>query len=161
MASGAPGLFVVIGLPGAGKTRHATALAADHDALRLTSDEWMAELELDLWDEETRTRTELLQWAVAGDVLVGGGTVVIDWGTWARTERDALLGGARLFEARAELHHVHAPLPVLHRRVTERGREGPPITLADLERWSRAFEVPDHDEVARWDSFVLVDTHDD
>jgi predicted kinase len=37
-------LFLIVGLPGAGKTTRARELAAEHRALRLTPDEWMIPL---------------------------------------------------------------------------------------------------------------------
>ena len=37
-------LFLIVGLPGAGKTTRAAELAAEHRALRLTPDEWMIPL---------------------------------------------------------------------------------------------------------------------
>ena len=37
-------LFLIVGLPGAGKTTRAKELAAEHRALRLTPDEWMIPL---------------------------------------------------------------------------------------------------------------------
>jgi predicted kinase len=40
----APTLFVMVGLPAAGKTRRARELASTWTALRLTPDEWMIRL---------------------------------------------------------------------------------------------------------------------
>ena len=40
----APRMFVMVGLPAAGKTNRARELAAAWDALRLTPDEWMIPL---------------------------------------------------------------------------------------------------------------------
>jgi len=37
-------LFLIVGLPGAGKTVHAKTLASEHAALRLTPDAWMIPL---------------------------------------------------------------------------------------------------------------------
>jgi len=37
-------LFLMVGLPAAGKTTRAKELAADHAALRLSPDEWMIPL---------------------------------------------------------------------------------------------------------------------
>ena len=39
-----PTLFLTVGLPGTGKTTAARRIEAEHDALRLTKDEWMKAL---------------------------------------------------------------------------------------------------------------------
>lgn len=51
-------LMLTCGLPGAGKTSLARRLAADHPALRLTTDEWQIALGADPWDEDLRARLE-------------------------------------------------------------------------------------------------------
>ena len=54
-------LIIVCGLPGAGKTTHAKALASGLGAVRFSPDEWMDALAIDLYDEERRARIEALQ----------------------------------------------------------------------------------------------------
>lgn len=88
-------LVIVCGLPGSGKTTHAKSVERSLRAIRLCPDEWMSALEIDLWDEKFRDRMERLQWKLAREILSVGHSVVIEWGTWARSERDALRIGAR------------------------------------------------------------------
>jgi predicted kinase len=88
-------LIIICGLPGSGKTTRARWLEAHVGAACLDPDEGMAALALDLWDEAARARVEALQWALARTLLSRGLTVAIEWGTWARAERDALRTGAR------------------------------------------------------------------
>lgn len=70
----APGrLFVVVGLPGAGKTTVSRSLAARHGAVRLNPDEWMAILDVDLFDASFRDRLERRLVALAARLLALGG----------------------------------------------------------------------------------------
>lgn len=144
-------LIIICGLPGAGKTTHAQRLEATVGAVRLAPDEWMDALALDLYDERMRSRVEALQWELARALLARGLTVVIEWGTWAREERDTLRLGARALGAAVELHLLTSPPEVLYERVRHRGRENPPIELADLLRWSEALQVPTAEEFGLFD----------
>jgi predicted kinase len=144
-------LIVVCGLPGSGKTTHAKRLERELRAIRFCPDEWIVALGGGLWDTELRTRIEELQWKLAQDLLTLGNTVVIEWGTWARSERDALRLAARAIGASVELHFLDAPVTVLAERLRERSAEFPPITMADLLRWDAQFERPDCDEMALFD----------
>ena len=83
-------LIIVCGLPGSGKTTHAKQVEAKLGAVRFSPDEWMNALEIDLYDSQMREQIEALQWTFAQHLLKLGQTVIIEWGTWARAERDAL-----------------------------------------------------------------------
>lgn len=144
-------LIVVCGLPGSGKTTIAVELAARHDGIRYSPDDWMDALGINLWELGKRDAIERLQWQQAQSLLTLGGTAIIEWGTWARSERDALREGARALGAAVELVHMDAPIDVLLDRVTRRGRESPPIDRAMLEDASRAFERPTAEEFALYD----------
>jgi predicted kinase len=153
-----PRLIVVCGLPGAGKTTLAQALESSLRAIRLCPDEWMDALSLDLYDELRRAKIETLQWKLAQELLVLGLTVILEWGTWGRSERDALRLGARALGAAVELHHVSAPKDVLFERIQRRGRENPPIERGDFYRWCEAFEEPSREEFALFDQPLIADT---
>jgi predicted kinase len=153
-----PVLVLVSGLPGAGKTTYAKVLEQQLGAVRLCADDWLEELALDLWDEEAREQMEGLQWQVARRLLSLGVAIVIQWGTWSRAERDRIRDEARQLGARAELHHLDAPLDLLHQRVVARGREQLAIERGQLEQWQAMFEVPTEHEAALWDAFETVST---
>lgn len=144
-------LIIVCGLPGAGKTTVATELTQRHNGVRYSPDDWMDALGINLWDEAKRAGIEALQWQQAQSLLALGGTAVIEWGTWARAERDTLREGARALGAFVELVHMDAPIDVLLDRVTKRGRESPPIDRAMLEDALRSFERPTSEELALYD----------
>ena len=146
-----PRLIIVCGLPGSGKTEHAKLLEGSLRAIRLSPDEWMDALSLDLWDEARREKIEALQWRFGQQLLALGLTVIIEWGTWAKSERDTLRLGARALGAAVELHYLSAPVDVLFDRIQRRGLENPPIERDQLLRWVETFQVPTPEEIALFD----------
>jgi predicted kinase len=150
-----PKLIIVCGLPGAGKTTHARQIE-EEGAIRFCADEWMDALSIDHYDEDRRHRIEALQWKRAQQLLEHGLTVIIEWGTWSRAERDALRVRAQNIGAAVELHYLTAPLDVLFGRIERRRRESPPITRERLAEWSRKFQAPDSREMALYDKAILM-----
>lgn len=144
-------LIIVCGLPGCGKTTHAKQVSEDLRAICFSRDEWMKEMQIDLWESEARARIERLQWKLAQELLALGQSVVLEWGTWARSERDELRHGARALGAAVELHFLDAPVEALFERIRGRNRESPPIALDDLKKWSDMFERPSTEEMALFD----------
>ena len=151
-----PRLIIVCGLPGSGKTTHAKLLEARLGAIRFSPDEWMDALSLDLYDEGRREKIEALQWKLGHKLLTLGLTVIIEWGTWARSERDTLRLGARAIGAAVELHYLSAPVDVLYDRIQRRGMENPPIERDQLLRWVEIFQVPTAEEIALFDDPSLL-----
>jgi predicted kinase len=145
-------LIIVCGLPGSGKTTLACRLAAQRGGVRLSPDEWMSALDVNLWDAAMRERVEALQWSLAKELLRAGVTVVVEWGTWSRAERDTLRVQARELGASVELRYLDVPVDELWRRIQDRGREDPPITRADVDAWAREFQPPDEAEMLLYDA---------
>jgi predicted kinase len=150
-------LIIVCGLPGSGKTTHAKQLQARLRAIRLCPDEWMDALSLDIWDESMREKIEGVQWQLGQQLLILGLTVIIEWGTWGRSERDALRLRARELGVSVELHYLSAPLEVLLDRVQQRRMENPPIKREQLLQWANAFQVPKAEEQTLFDKDVTVE----
>jgi predicted kinase len=148
---GGPRLILICGMSGSGKTTLAKSLEAKLHAIRLSADDWMQALSIDLYDHSMRGRVEQLQWKIGRELLAAGLTIIIEWGTWARSERDALRLGARALNAAVELHYLTAPTEVLLERIRRRNMEEPPIREDDLLRWIPTFEVPTPEEVALFD----------
>ncbi len=140
-------LIIVCGLPGSGKTTLAKRLQEKLRAIRLAPDEWMDALAINLWDEASRAKIEALQWQLAQELLALGHVVIIEWGTWGRSERDVLREGARKLGASVELHYLAATPEVLFERIQRRGMENPPITYEDVLGWSEVFETPTREEL--------------
>ena len=83
-------LFLMVGLPGAGKTTRAQQLAAEQGALRLTPDDWMIPL---FGEAEADGKRDVLEgrmlWLALETVRLGT-NVVVDFGCWSRDERSAI-----------------------------------------------------------------------
>lgn len=155
---GRPTLFIVCGLPGSGKSTHARRLAASAPAIDLSPDEWMTALAINLHDEGVRARIERLQWTLARELLALGVSVIIEWGTWGRSERDELREGARALGAAVELHYLRASLDAIFERLQRRGREDPPLSRDDLARYDASFHAPDAEECKLYDRALVIDT---
>ena len=148
-------LILTCGLPGSGKTTLARQLAADRSAVRLTKDEWLWALGSTPWDEPTREKVELELWRLAQEILLLGLSVVLDFGLWARIERDEMRSAARGIGVAVELHFLDVPADELWRRIEARNSQPPwdsyPIRRADLDGWLTIFQAPDAAELALFD----------
>jgi predicted kinase len=156
-ASNTARLILVCGLPGAGKTTHAKALESQFHAVRFAPDEWMSALAVNIYDESARSRIEQLQWSLCERLLTLGLSVIIEWGTWAQSERDTLRRRARELGASVELHYLFAPEEVLFERIRRRGLETPPIDREALAQWCKQFEVPSVEEKVLYDAVKEID----
>jgi predicted kinase len=150
-------LIILCGLPGSGKTTLGRVLESRLRAIRFAPDEWMHALALDHYDEERRAKIEALQWELAQQLLALGLIVIIEWGTWGRSERDALRLGARALGAAVELHYLTALKDVLFERIQRRGLENPPIHREALAQWFEIFQPPTLEEMALYDEPLIVD----
>jgi predicted kinase len=158
---GAPGrslgrLVVITGLPGSGKTTVATKLAHAMPACRMCPDDWMTAAGIDLWDDTVRARIEAFQLTLSLDLLRAGSNVVIEWGLWAREERDAVRDVAPSIGALVELRYVSAHPDELWRRVTKRDLQGHwgsrSIRREELNQWVEIYQPPTDDELATYDA---------
>ena len=154
-------LILTCGLPGAGKTVLATKLAAERNAVRLTKDDWLWALGSSPWDTSTGDMVEQQLWGLAQDLLRLGLSVVLDFGLWARAERDEMRAVARDLGVGVELHYLDAPIEDLWRRIEARNAEPPwvavPIRRADLDEWAAIFQAPDAVELALFDPPLASD----
>ena len=158
MARSSTRLVLICGLPASGKTTLARQLAPKIPAIRLDKDQWTTELGLDVWDDELRVRLERQLWALAQELLAHGQSVILEWGHWARAERDEKRLGARALGVGVELHYLDAPLEELIERAQRRNASGEwsasPMTRAHFEQWATIFQPPDEEELLLFDEPV-------
>lgn len=147
-------LFLICGLPGAGKTTLARQIEVSRPALRLCPDEWIATLLADPSDtlelDRLRTPVETLQWVVAKRALVLGVDVVLEYGFWSREERAYFRQQADALGAQVELHYLEVGRNELWARLARRNANLPQGTFAvteeQLDLWLSWFEPPTADE---------------
>ncbi len=156
-ANEAPTLFLMVGLPGSGKTVRARELSAKRGALQLSPDAWM----LSLFGQEDRhqTRPDGKRWLLEGrlvalaiDALRLGVSVVLDFGLWSRDERSALRSMAGSVGASCEVVYLPVERDVQWSRIQARWRNTPeetfPMAEEEIDGWKEGFEVPDANELA-------------
>jgi predicted kinase len=145
-------LFITCGLPGSGKTTVAKHIEGSLSAVRMSADDWMTALSINLHAEEQRAKIEALQWELAKRLLSLRQNVVIEWGAWGKAERDAFRTAARALGARVELYYLSAPLEELFARIQQRNMEDPPIEWAEVQKWADIFEAPGPAEMTLFDA---------
>src|SRR5579864_766698 len=138
-----PRMFVLVGLPAAGKTSRARQLASEWSALRLTPDEWMIPL---FGQEQPEGKRNVLEgrliWLALSALRVGV-NVVLDFGVWGRDERSALRALAASAGATSELVYLQVTEEEQWRRVQGRSSTDAATTFemseTDLGRWRQTF----------------------
>lgn len=149
-------LIIVCGLPGSGKTTLAKEIESELSAIRFCPDEWMETLSINLWDEKCREKIEYLQWDLAKKLMFQGLSVIIEWGTWGRTERDTLRSEARAIGASVELHYLNVAPDVLFQRIKQRNAETPPIRREMVDQWFESFQAPTIEEMKLFDAPIFI-----
>jgi predicted kinase len=144
-------LYLMVGLPGAGKTTRARELAPARRALLLSLDEWMKPLfgAPDVGGKQDVLEGRLISVALAALRL--GTSVVLDFGFWSQDERSSLRWLAASAGASCQVVYVPVDRETQLERIAHRARRTPeltyPMTEADVDWWRAQFEAPDTAEL--------------
>jgi predicted kinase len=144
-------LYLLVGLPGAGKTTKARQLEVEASALRFTPDEWMKSL---FGKNEPATRDLLegrLIW-IALRALQLHTNVILDFGFWGKDERSSLRWIARQLGAQSQVIYLPIDQETQQKRVQNRFGATPdqtwPMSEEELIKWRAQFEEPDEAELS-------------
>jgi predicted kinase len=147
-------LYLMVGLPCSGKTTLARTLEQKYSALRLTPDEWQVRLfgqdAADPQHDARHNLIEALQWEVAERALALGTNVILDFGFWAREEREDFRSRAKQLGASSEVHFLDVPSDELLRRLVQRNAQpGLAFYIPEevMKLWIEFFQKPDQDEL--------------
>jgi predicted kinase len=147
-----PRLVLLCGLPASGKTTLAREIADAYGAVWLNPDEWELALGIDPFDAEFQAKLEAAFSGLTERLLALGTSVILDWGFWARSERDEKRHLGRSLGAAVELRFLDVPFDELVRRVVDRHANGGlAINESHMEGYRGTFQPPTEDELALYD----------
>lgn len=152
-----PTLHLMVGLPCSGKTTFAKKLEQEQSALRLTVDEWHIRLfGQDAENPEHDARHSLIEmmlWNIASRALELGINVILDFGFWAREEREDYRSRAKELGASSEIHFLDVtPEELIHRLRIRNSQLSPSnfyIPEEMMKPWIALFQKPTPDELER------------
>ncbi len=150
-------LHLMVGLPCSGKTTLAQKLEYELPALRLTPDEWQIPLfGQDAKEPEHDARHSLIEallWNIASRALELGTNVILDFGFWAREEREDYRLRAKKLGVGSEIHYLDVPEDELLKRLAVRNlrpsQESFIISEKAMKPWIDFFQKPTPDELER------------
>jgi predicted kinase len=144
-------IYLIVGLPGAGKTTRAKEIETSESALRLTPDEWQIAI---FGGENPPDKRDLVEGKL---VQIGmraaqlGINVVFDFGLWGKDERSALRWIASTLGVRSQVIFLPIDHEEQRRRVTSRFETTSHQTFhmsdVELEQWRAQFQAPDEAEL--------------
>jgi len=154
-----PLLITFCGLPGSGKTTVAKQLEQETGAVRLNTDEWMAALNVDFFDEEFHVKLQARLYEHGKTLLKLGQSIIVEDGHWSREERDRQREDARKLGAILEMHYFDLSFDELWRRLEGRNAIGEygtvPVTKKQLQEYWSKFQRPNEEELSLFDRCIV------
>jgi len=151
-------IYLIVGLPGAGKTARAMELEISESALRLTPDDWQFAIfrgdnptrwrSKERADQRDRIEGKLVE--VGMRVAKLGTNVVFDFGLWGKDERSALRWIADTLGVRAQVVYLPIDYEEQRRRIITRYETEPgqfQMSDTELRLWQVQFQAPDEEEL--------------
>ena len=152
-------LVLFCGLPGSGKTTLAKELSEKYQAIRLNTDEWMADLGFDPNYNKMHTKLQNRLWELAKELLCNGQDVILENGLWTKRERNEKRRDAEELGVDTEMHYLDVSLNELKRRLELRNniREHGLATVSkeDIEKFWTIFEAPNKSELDLFASYFV------
>ena len=150
-------LHLMVGLPCSGKTTLAQKLEREQSALRLTTDEWHVRLfgqdAEELVHDARHSLIEMMLWSIASRALELGMNVILDFGFWAREEREDYRSRAKGLGASSEVHFLDVSADELMHRLAVRNSQSSQTSFsipeAMMKPWIVFFQRPTPDELER------------
>jgi predicted kinase len=147
----------MVGLPCSGKTMLAKKLEHEQSAIRLTPDEWQIGLfgqDAKEPDHDARhSFIEAMLWNIASRALELGTNVILDFGFWAREEREDYRMWAKRLGASSEIHFLDVSEEELLKRLAVRNsqpsQESFHISEESMKLWIAYFQKPTAEELER------------
>ena len=146
-------LHLISGLPGSGKTTKSKEISELVPIVRMSPDEWMQASGIPLRDSSARESIEKFQLDLAWDLLDRGIDVAIEWGTWSKSERVAILLAAKKRGHAVKGYFLTPSTEELRRRLDIRDRELPEIdqvSEGELEVIAKKFQLPESEEISMY-----------
>ena len=153
-------LHLVSGPIGAGKTTKAKEIALHTRAALMSPDEWMNNSGVPLRFSEVRALIEEAQFKVAEFLLSQDRDVVIEWGTWSRSERMEILSKIKSLGHSVYGYFLNPELSVLIKRVHSREADwavADRVTRNEIIDSAQAYENPQSDEISLYDEIWFRD----
>jgi predicted kinase len=161
MSTNMPTLTLFCGLPGSGKTRIAKQIEAKTGAIRVCTDDWIADIGANHFDEELREPLQGRLYRLAQNLLSCGVDVILEDGLWSKDERDEKLATAQKIGANIVIHVFILSPEELWRRIEHRNQKlqhgTASVTREQLEAYQSLFEPPRSEELKAYDEYVVYD----
>ena len=146
----------MVGLPCSGKTTRAKQLEKQYNALRLTPDAWHLKLfgqdAVSKYHDKNHFVIESIMWDHAARVLKLGVDVILDFGFWAKEERDNFRQRAKKLGVNFKIHFMDVPVKELYKRLEKRNKKASDSTFIipkeEMDKYINIFQSPTREELA-------------